>query len=92
VNENALSELLAEKEIRQVLFRYCRGVDRGDAELIASCYHEGAIDVHGKYRGDGREFGAYAVSVLNQRYQATMHAMWEQMTAAWGISVRSPAR
>jgi hypothetical protein len=42
-----LEILLAKDEIREVLMRYGRGVDRGDAELLKSCYHPGAIEEHG---------------------------------------------
>lgn len=38
-----------QQEIHDVLMRYCRGVDRGDEALIASCYHAGAIDDHGDF-------------------------------------------
>lgn len=40
-------EISAHIEIQQVLFRYCRGVDRGDKELLRSVYHPGATDNHG---------------------------------------------
>ncbi|MDB5446065.1 MAG: hypothetical protein JWQ97_1382, partial [Phenylobacterium sp.] len=33
-----LEELAAHIEIQQVLYRYCRGVDRGDVALLASVY------------------------------------------------------
>ena len=35
-HEAALRELLDKQAIREVSMRYCRGVDRGDAELISS--------------------------------------------------------
>ncbi len=38
------------QEIHQVLMRYSRGIDRGDPEMIASVYHEGAVDQHGPWR------------------------------------------
>jgi hypothetical protein len=37
-------------EIHEVLMRYCRGVDRGDPELLRSVYHEGAVDRHGPFQ------------------------------------------
>jgi hypothetical protein len=37
------------QEIHDLLMRYCRGVDRCDAEMIASCYHVGGIDDHGDF-------------------------------------------
>ena len=36
--------------------RYCRGVDRADAQLISSSYHEGATDDHGTYYGPAEQF------------------------------------
>jgi hypothetical protein len=68
-----LQTLLDEREIGRVLLRYCRGVDRGDVEMVRDCYHPGSIDVHGRYSGDGPAFADYAVSVLSERYAATTH-------------------
>jgi hypothetical protein len=42
-------------EIRQALVVYCRGVDRGDPELIKAAFHADAIDEHGPFRGPGYE-------------------------------------
>lgn len=56
-----LAEIGAHLEIQQVLYRYCRGVDRGDAALIASVYHPDAIDHHGAWFGVGKDFGAFLV-------------------------------
>lgn len=60
-----LEEMAAHLEIQQVLYRYCRGVDRGDPELIASVYHADAIDNHGAWKGKGRDFGAYLVPAMD---------------------------
>ena len=51
--EDQVRELLAEREIRNVLLRYCRGVDRCDQELVASCYHDDAVDDHGTWQAEG---------------------------------------
>lgn len=61
-----LDEIAAHLEIQQVLYRYCRGVDRGDAAMIAAVYHEGAIDNHGAWRGPGRSFGDYLVPGMDK--------------------------
>ena len=37
--------------IREVVNRYCRGVDRQDKELLTSCYHPDAIDDRGMFAG-----------------------------------------
>jgi len=38
--------LLDKQEIQEVLTRYTRGADRGDADLIEATYHDDAIDGH----------------------------------------------
>jgi hypothetical protein len=53
--EKKLKRLLAEREIHQVLLRYCRGVDRCDRDLMASCFHEDARDDHGNWIAHGAE-------------------------------------
>lgn len=55
--ERKLRLLIDKDEIRDVIVRYARGVDRGDAELITSCYHPDAIDDHGGVELTGIEAG-----------------------------------
>jgi hypothetical protein len=43
--------LLDKQAITEVLFRYCRGIDRHDRALLASVYHDDAEDYHGIYNG-----------------------------------------
>lgn len=47
-----VEELWAREQIRDCLYRYSRGIDRYDVELVQSCYHDGATDAHGVYNGD----------------------------------------
>lgn len=47
------------REIVDCIYRCARGMDRHDAELIASAYHEDAIDDHGGFRGHRAEFIEY---------------------------------
>jgi ketosteroid isomerase-like protein len=48
MNENAeLAAMLAERAITKVLFRYTRGVDRLDWDLVRSCFHPDAVLVYG---------------------------------------------
>jgi hypothetical protein len=67
-----LDRLLSEAAIRRVLARYCRGVDRLDAELVRACYHPGAIDSHGNFEGPVEEFVPWALKMAG-RYSMTMH-------------------
>lgn len=38
-------------EIRNILTRYCHGIDRRDFDVVLSCYHADATKDHGDYRG-----------------------------------------
>jgi hypothetical protein len=44
----AVGELLDRQAIHDCVNRFCRGVDRWDAELILSCFHEGAVIDYGE--------------------------------------------
>ena len=46
-----IRRLADEWAIRDTLCRYWRGIDRRDADLVASTYHPGAYDDHGYYKG-----------------------------------------
>jgi hypothetical protein len=60
-----IEEVSAHLEIRQVLGRYCRGVDRRDAELVRSIYYPDAVDDHGLFQGLGVDFADYVVASYN---------------------------
>jgi hypothetical protein len=56
----ALQRLIDKDEIRDLMARYARGVDRGDWNAVRAVYHPDAYDDHGDYKGgvDGFiEFG-----------------------------------
>lgn len=42
---------------------------------MASVYHPDATDDHGRFKGTGLDFAAYAVPRLTERYQGTMHSI-----------------
>jgi ketosteroid isomerase-like protein len=52
-----IERMLARDEIREVLARYARGVDRADADLLKSCYHADALEEHGgNYTGNAFDY------------------------------------
>lgn len=57
----SVADHIARSEIRDVLARYVRGVDRLDAELIRGCYHADAYEVHGIFNGNAHEFATWRV-------------------------------
>lgn len=61
-----LNQLQAKEDIRSLLYRYCRAVDRGDIDLMKSCYHADSWDDHGFFSGPGWEFADYVIPILAQ--------------------------
>jgi DUF971 family protein len=68
------SQAGAAEAIRQAVLRYCRGVDRLDAELMRSAYHEDATDDHGVFAGPAADLCQRVVR-SHRRYEATMHCV-----------------
>jgi hypothetical protein len=64
--------LLAEREVKNVVLRYCRGVDRMDLALVRSCYHPDAQDHHGDFAGGVDEALGWVWDVL-ATYSSTVH-------------------
>jgi 3-phenylpropionate/cinnamic acid dioxygenase small subunit len=44
---DAIQQLLDERDIRELLFRYAHGIDRLDWDLVRSCFHPDATLVYG---------------------------------------------
>ena len=74
-----VQEWLDKQEIREVLVRYCRGIDRLDEELIRSCYHPDSTDDHGGYKGNGQAFAKYVVDVLGKHAESTTHMIEQSL-------------
>lgn len=73
-----------ELAIREVLTRYCRGVDRCDEELLRSVYHPDATDDHGTFKGNGYEFAAWVTKILREHMEATTHHVTQALIAIDG--------
>jgi hypothetical protein len=46
VRTPSAAEVAAKQAITEVIYRYCRGMDRMDRELTLSCWHPGGTDDH----------------------------------------------
>lgn len=66
-----LAQLADHEEIRQALYRYCRGADRRDEVLLRSAYHPGARDRHGRFDGPAEDFAAYVAG--NAKHRSVQH-------------------
>lgn len=89
VREAQMQNMIEEHEIRKVLYRYTRGVDRLDADLIRSVYHADSKDDHGAYKGSGAEFGDFVVKALGEHTETTQHSLNQSLIDVDGMSANA---
>ncbi|MGZ3378324.1 MAG: nuclear transport factor 2 family protein [Phenylobacterium sp.] len=60
-----LQSLLDKQAITELLYRYCRAVDRADLELLHGCYHDDATEDHGgTFNGLAADYIAQVAPIL----------------------------
>jgi hypothetical protein len=69
-----IERLTALDEVRDVVLRYGRAVDRCDWALAHSCYHDDAVDEHGIFNGDGHQFVDFLAELVPDWTQHSQHA------------------
>jgi SnoaL-like protein len=81
----AFRRLIDKGEIRDLLSRYARGVDRAAWDRLRKTYHNDAYDDHGDYKGENDDFMESGRSRTGGATQV-MHNFGEQL-----IEFASPA-
>jgi hypothetical protein len=70
-----LNRIAAEREIERALLTYCRGIDRRDADLVRSVYHDDAVDDHGgSFNGGPDEYVSWVMEHL-LNFVSSMHTL-----------------
>lgn len=65
MDERAMLQALWDREqIREVLYRYCRGIDRADETILRSVAWPEGQDRHGAFEGTAAQFVDWAVKTL----------------------------
>jgi hypothetical protein len=65
IKVSQIRDELADREaIRDCLYRYCRGIDRSDPELVRGAYWPGAMDHHTGFTGTVEQFVEWAMPRL----------------------------
>jgi hypothetical protein len=85
-------ELWDREQVRATLARYCRGIDRCDADLLISAYHADAHDDHGVFRGSPAAFVEWAIAGLTSVPQSTTHQLTDVMVEVAGDVARAESR
>ena len=86
LNQAQIAELWAKQEITELLYRYCRGVDRLDMDLVRSCYHPDATDSHGSFHGSVDEYLVWSERLL-RRYTGSVHTLMNILIEVEGETV-----
>lgn len=80
-----LQELADREAIKECLYRYARGVDRLDADMVRSAYWPDCVDNHMGFIGNAEEFIAWAFPIMGQMDQA-MHLIGNVLTNIQGTT------
>jgi ketosteroid isomerase-like protein len=75
----ALRRLLDESEIRAVLARYGRAIDRRDMDTVRTCYHPDATDAHGHYNGDVEGFIQNSIARWTEKSVSMTHIFGQSL-------------
>ena len=87
----AVQALVDKQAIQEVIYRYCRGADRLDAELMRSAYHEDGFDDHGHIKASRDEYVDTVMNVLREHYVSTSHTIGNVLIELDGDTARSEA-
>lgn len=83
-----VQDLLDKEAVRQVIATYARGVDRGDPELVRSCFWDDAVDHHG-FATLGPEDLAAASKSMSAVFESTMHFLGNSLVEIEGDRAHS---
>jgi ketosteroid isomerase-like protein len=65
-----LAEIADREAIKECLYRYSRGVDRLDADMVRSAYWPDCVDNHMGFEGNAEEFIAWSFPIMSQMDQS----------------------
>lgn len=70
-----LAELVAVRDIEEVLTRYCRALDRADLALMETVYWPDGEDIHGIYVGRASEFVPFIIGEITRYFAMGTHCL-----------------
>src|SRR5688500_6117026 len=76
--EMLIQQVIDRHEIADCVVRYCRGIDRHDAQLVGSAFHTDAVEDHGAFRGLSSGLMEWVDTVVQDKWPALMHIIHNQ--------------
>lgn len=83
--DRILGELADREAIRECLYRYARGVDRLDADMLRGAYWPDCTDNHMSFTGNAEEFIAWSFPIMEAMDQS-QHFIANSLIAVHGKS------
>lgn len=78
LTDNHIDAMLSRQRLQDLQAAYCRAVDRTDAELLASVFHDDATVVTGHYNGPAGEFAREITDWCRDNTLRTFHTVSNQ--------------
>jgi ketosteroid isomerase-like protein len=73
MDDARLHRMADKQEIEEVLLRWCRGLDRGDEELMSATYHPDAVDEHGQVTYTAESAARLYIEKHKRAFKRHMH-------------------
>jgi ketosteroid isomerase-like protein len=73
MDDARLHRMADKQEIEELLLRWCRGLDRGDEELLRATYHPDAVDEHGEVTYTGESAAGLYIEKHKRAFKRHMH-------------------
>ncbi|MFU8763317.1 MAG: nuclear transport factor 2 family protein [Haliea sp.] len=86
MTDGDLDTMISRQAIEDLLLAYCRGVDRGDAELLASVFHDDATVISGVINGSAKDFARDIVAWCGENTKSVFHTFSNQWIEISGDS------
>ena len=74
-NESELDAVLSKQALHELCMAYARGVDRADAQLLASLFHDDATVVSGVVNGSGAQFAEQITDFVRSNLERCFHSV-----------------
>lgn len=86
--ESIVAALADKQAITEIIYRYCRAIDRCDGDLLRSCFHADSTHDHGPFEGPSADFCKFALQLLAQ-VGATQHLVGNVLIEVTGDTATS---
>jgi SnoaL-like domain len=70
-DNKAISALIDKEAIRDVLLKYCHGMDRRDPDVLGTVFWPGAPLEYGMYQGSGSDFATFIIPWFDSTSMST---------------------